>query len=130
MKASSLRRVLSSKWLPWVLPALLIAGYWGIPKAAGPVVQAVSAPKVMSLSEALKQPLGTPVTCEFQVGSGKYLGPKIGTLLNEGIYPNHSGTVHLASLADPAPFLGRKVTVKGTVASYKGKPQIEGTEIN
>jgi hypothetical protein len=84
----------------------------------------------MSLSEALKLPIGTPVTCEFQVGSGKYLGPKIGTLLNEGVYPNHSGTVHLASLTDPAPFLGRKVTVKGTVASYHGKTQIEASEIN
>jgi hypothetical protein len=130
MKASSLRRIVTSKWLPWLAPVLLIAGYWGIPKAAGPVVNAVTTPKVMSLSEALKLPIGTPVTCEFQAGSGKYLGPKIGTLLNEGIYPNHSGTVHFTSLADPAPFLNRKVTVKGTVASYKGKNQIEASEIN
>jgi hypothetical protein len=83
---------------------------------------------------ALAQPEGAAVQTEFTVGSGKFLGQRVGLLLNEGIYPNHTATIHVPVSAkgfteDVNSLIGHKIKVKGVVSSYKGKRQIEASEI-
>jgi hypothetical protein len=88
----------------------------------------------ISAKEAITRGVGSEVRLKMEVGDARFLGPRIGTLINDVPYrtdPEGKNRVTVRVPGkDASALVGKTIHVVGTVDEYQGKKQVVAESVD